>query len=89
MNENEREYRILLLAQLITGMTLSIVDVILADHQAREIAVATIFSRNPIFYCCHYLIEDDAIKVSKMAKTLWTMIQNTDVSLLRDGLYAD
>jgi len=84
MDKNEMHYRILLLAQLIAGMALSTTGDILSDVAAREIAYSVIFTNDPIYYCKVYMSDAEAADVvSTMAKTLWSVIKATDVTLLR------
>jgi len=85
---NELEYRITLFAQLIAGMANAITGYILSDHSARVIANNIITGTGHHIVVVHtlcYMDREDAITINKMAKTLWTMIKHTDVSLLKDG----
>lgn len=84
MNEREQKYRLLLLAQLLAGLYMALYSDVLRDYAAKEIATTIVYGGGPVFVAKRYMANDEAKVMAKMGKTLWTMIKNSDVTLLMD-----
>jgi len=84
MNKNEQEFRMVLFAQLLAGLYMSLYTDVLRDYAAKEIATTIVYGGGPVFIAKRYMSNAQAEVIARMGKTLWTMIRNSDMSLLMD-----